>query len=127
MGCISRRYSAVPSAAAPAEIETRPAKAIVKSRRITHRMIAFRKQRNSSSVTKTSDKYSSGGQSAQGFEAHSRTVVRPFPFTHLGKSRIGFAIRVNAPEPFTMHTVRELILDVVPRSPRCPHKIWIAG
>src|ERR1039458_154022 len=65
-------------------------------------------------------------QPAHRFEAGARGVIRAFPFADLGKFLIRLAVRIDAPKPFAVDTVNEILLGVIPHPQRGGEKSSIA-
>ena len=52
------------------------------------------------------------------FHARAGRVIRALPFADFWQGRVGFAVGANAPEPFAMHAVNQMPLDVIPHTQR---------
>src|SRR5664280_3430183 len=48
------------------------------------------------------------------FQTHPRPVIRAFPFADFGQLRVGLAVFVDAPEPFAVNAVNQMLLDEIP-------------
>src|SRR5664279_384352 len=61
------------------------------------------------------------------FQAGARGVIRAFPFAHLRQFRVRLAVRVDAPEPFPVDAVHEVLLNKIPDAARGGGIFFVAG